>query len=101
MKYTLRDATIKFQSYHDEVPSVDYQRVSFNAEQLPEIKEWQPGQEYLIVLKVRQKDFRVPDKDDSDDQSKYHASFEILEVGGVENGSKEIKKKVKEKLNLK
>lgn len=55
--------------------------VSFDEKQLPEIKNWQVGEEYTIVLKVKQTSSRLqgPDHD-----QRMAADFDIQQVGALE-----------------
>jgi hypothetical protein len=49
-----------------------------NSKTLPEIKDWEVGEEYYLVLKVEQKskNMHADDKDE-----KWHADFDIKEIG--------------------
>ena len=54
------------------------QTIEFNVDQLPEIKEWEVGENYQITIKVRQKSFEERKKEGK--KTKEEARFEILAV---------------------
>lgn len=53
--------------------------VSLNETQLPEIKDWTTGEEYILVLKVKQTGDRLTGPDGN---QVLRADFDILEVAG-------------------
>lgn len=100
MNYTLRKAKIKY-----EYPMVSesgkgsdgyFQRLEFNSEQLPEISNWQPGEEYTIVIKVKEVSHEIKS---TDGDSKECAYFEVTEVGCMKD--EEMMKMIAKKLKLK
>jgi hypothetical protein len=80
--FTLRKATEEFPSFPGEKAEEHGQHVTFNVGQLPEISSWEPGHEYMLVVKVMQKAYRVHKQDGDMDES---ADFEVLEVGAMKD----------------
>jgi len=102
MSYTLRNAKVK---YMDDVsPSTmddgEYaQTLRFTTDQLPEIAYWQPGEEYYLVIKVKETEHSIEKKGKEVSEE---ANFEVVEVGAISDDSGEnYEGKVKSKLNLK
>lgn len=98
-RYTLRDAEMKY-SYDLPVSSSKsengyYQTIEFDISALPEIASWQVGEEYTLVIKVKETKHEIIKTGKS---AKEKACFEILEVGNLSDGNEEYREKVKEKL---
>ena len=101
MEYTMRDAASE-ESYPTVSGGVKsekyYPTVSFDVKQLPEISLWQVGGEYMLVLKVKQTGYN---------QNKYmgkveeKATFEIRQVGAMQNEAKMMEGVVGKKLGYK
>ena len=97
--HTLRDAKVK---YNYDMPTVAgkedgyYQSIDFDTTALPEIALWQVGEEYTIILKVRETRHELVKSEDNGIKEK--ACFEILEVGSFADGMEENREKVKNKL---
>lgn len=73
-----------------------YQQIEFDISSLPEIGSWQVGEEYTIILKVREKRHELVKSENNGVKEK--ACFEILEVGSYTDGIEEQRKVVKDKL---
>lgn len=85
------DATIQPQEYDrgmevKTMPSPYSPGISFGEDQLPDVKDWQTGEEYILVLKVRQNGSNLigPEGD-----KKLRADFDILEVAGYSEADSE------------
>ena len=99
-KFTLRDAEVK---YNYDMPMVAsgkndgyYQTLEFDVSSLPEIAMWKVGDEYTIILKVREKRHELIKSEGNGVKEK--ACFEVLEVGSYIDGMEEYRKTIKEKL---
>lgn len=91
MNYTLRKAKVKY-----DYPMVAeggneeyFQKLEFTSEQLPEITMWQPGGEYLLVVKVKETSHEIKMKDG---ESKECAYFDVVEVGAIKDVVDYVKK---------
>lgn len=97
--HTLRDAKMKYDYPMMGPEGKDdgyYQSLDFDISALPEIGSWQVGQEYTLVIKVREKRHELMKSEDKGVKEK--ACFEVLEVGSYQDGMDEARDKVKNKL---
>ena len=98
--HTLRNAKIKYEypmeSSHGKEDGY-FQTIELDTIMLPEISYWQVGEEYTLVIKVKESRHEVVKNKDS---VKEKASFEILEVGSYDH-TDISRDKVKSKLGLK
>ena len=98
--YTLRDAEVKYDYGSPTVSGKGsdgyYQTLEFGVDSLPEISTWKVGEEYTIILKVREKRHELVKSDDN--KVKEKASFEIIEVGNYNDDLASYREKVKDKL---
>lgn len=74
-----------------------FQSIEFDTEMLPEISSWQVGEEYLLIVKVKQTRHEVVKKENF---TKERATFEIVEVGSYDHADV-YKDQVKNKLKIK
>lgn len=96
-KLQFHDATIKPQAYdrgfaESPMPPQPYnQRISLSEDQLPEIKDWETGKEYILVLKVMQtgNNLQARTGENPDDPSHLSADFDIEEVAGYYDSTNE------------
>lgn len=100
MDFTLRDATMKYEHPMAVEGSDSYkQRLEFNSEQLPEISTWQPGGEYLVVVKIKEVTHELKM---TDGESKECAYFEVMGIGAIKDGIlPDYETIINKKLNLK
>lgn len=100
MSFILRDAKVKYN--HNISTMVDgkedgyYQTIDFDVSSLPEIASWQVGEEYTIILKVKETRHELVKSEDNGVKEK--ASFEVLESGAYTDYNTENIQKVKDKL---
>lgn len=83
---TFHDATLKpLEERGFDMPSYEPQKmiIDINDDQLPEIKDWETGKDYTIVLKVTQIGNRLQGNGD-----KMAASFDISEIAGYYEDTK-------------
>jgi hypothetical protein len=70
--------------------------LSIDQTQLPEVKDWQVGEEYEIVVKVRQTAMREADKWQTEEyglpEKSIIADFEILSASSKSEGSEKNEK---------
>jgi hypothetical protein len=77
---------IKPTSFGTESPMKEwYPSISFSSKDLPEIKKWQIGKKYKVVLEIEEKSVRK-------DEKEFSASFDIKKVGLVNNPETSKKK---------
>lgn len=100
MSYTLRNSKIK---YDYPTPTVSgkesdgyYQNLEFDTNALPEISSWQVGEEYFLIVKVREKNHELLKSENKGVKEK--ACFEVLEVGAFIDGMDIFREKVKKQL---
>lgn len=94
--YTLRDAKQKYD--HPTMEGSEdgyYNHLEFDINSLPEIASWQVGEEYILVVKVKQEDYRLV-KDENAVKEK--ATFKVLEVAAYTDELAAQRDRVKEKL---
>jgi len=62
-----------------EVKSKEYfPSVHFDSKTLPEIKDWEVGEEYVVVMKLKQTSYS---EHENDKENTADASFDIVEIG--------------------
>jgi len=87
--------TIKPEKYDECCDSIgsseNYPYLSLTSKELPEIKDWDVDGDYYLVLKVTQKSKSM--RDDGKEE-RYDASFDIKEIGVVDESH--MKKEEKE-----
>lgn len=97
--YNLRDAKTKYDYPAGVISGKEedgyYQQLEFTVDALPEISMWQVGEEYTLVIKVKEKRHELV-KDG--EKVKEKAFFEVLEVGTMSTIDTEYRDKVKDKL---
>ena len=97
MEYNLRDAKQKYGCDGPMVDSEDgyFNHLDFDVTSLPEIGIWKVGEEYLLIVKVKEKKHELLKVEGS---VKEKAEFEVLEVAAYRDEVEMIRDKVKEKL---
>lgn len=60
-----------------------YPEISLDSDTLPEIKGWEVGKDYVVVLKLTQISKNI-DKDEDDETEETNSRFEIKEIGVVD-----------------
>ncbi len=71
-----------------DVPTGEiYPTVCLNDKALPEIKDWEVGEEYYLVLKVEQ---TRKDMNSDDGGENWHADFNIKEIGVLDDMEDEM-----------
>ncbi len=102
MQYTLRDATQEYDMPMSPNGSMDNQTylqcLKFDSTQLPELMLWRPGEKYLLVVEVRQKEYSL-ETDASGTEEE--GEFEVLRVGALDSKLADLTKQVNSKLNIK
>lgn len=96
-KLEFHDATIKPMPYprgfaEGPMTAEPYnQRITLSEDQLPDIKGWETGEEYILVLKVRQTGNNLQSRsgENPDDPKHLSADFDIEEVAGYYDSDKE------------
>ena len=77
-----------------DMPDTYYQTLEFEIEQLPEIAAWTPGEEYTLIIKVREKEHEVSKENG---KVKECARFDVLKVEAAPSqpaGYSELTKKL-------
>jgi hypothetical protein len=100
----LRDAGEKSTFFAGSCPEgsgikeeVSYQGVRFDIAQLPEIADWVVGEEYELIIRVKETEHSI---DEEEGKVKERARFEIRAVGAYEEPEARSSKLAKEKLGL-
>lgn len=76
---------------------VVFQNLRFNADQLPELSDWKVGEEYMIVLTVKQMEHELEERHGEEEEV---ARFEVLKVGSYEDAEHEAAKLAQKKLGV-
>lgn len=74
-----------------------YQKLEFTSQQLPELMLWKPGEDYMIVLKVRQTKYELEKEAKTSEECGY---FDVLAVAALEPEYAEATKTVMSKLHM-
>ena len=96
MSYKLRSA----EQFFEGALSPDdgegfFHEVSFDTMALPEIVDWQVGEEYLLVVKVREVEHKIEQEGAVGKES---AEFKIIEVGAYNEGYDHEREMIRGKL---
>lgn len=67
-----------------------YPSLYLNSDTLPEIKDWDVGEEYYLVMKVEQKSKSA---NINEKEERWAADFDIKEIGVLEMNEKSLKDK--------
>ena len=92
VNYTLRNAKMKMPGMMNEQMSEYAQRLDFDTIQLPEVAMWQPGEEYLLVVKVKETKHEITKENGKTEEK---ACFDVLEVGAIADQSPKYKEEAK------